>query len=286
MAFQSDLLIMTEQEQQQFKALEERVESLRGLKKTLRRNFQDMVGLLVITISQSNNFLGGHIKRVAELSKSFSEYLRFDKETIFRIYYGALLHDLGMVGMPQEIVSGREKDLKESEIALYRKHPLIGEKMISTAYDLKQTARIIRGHHEEYGGDGYPDGTAGKEIPIGARLVRFTNDYDNYIFKNQIKASDAASMIKEQAGYIYDPSLARQFVEFIKQNVDKQEAADSATAISIADLQTGMYIAENIVLQNGMLLIPKGLVLDDIMLGKIRSFDTLLDQDRKIAVVF
>ena len=276
---------MTEEEQKKVQELEDKIKTLRGLKKTLRRNFRDMVGLLTTTISQTNNFLGGHIKRVSFLSKAFAEYMRYDKDTIYRVYYGALLHDLGMVGYPEKIIISPESFLSETEQKLFSQHPLIGEKMISSAYDLRQTAKIIRSHHEEFGGDGFPDGLAGSEIPLGARITRLANDYDNFIYKSKIKASEAVEKLKERSGYIYDPKLATYFVKFIKTNVDKQESSTKASGVPLNDLKQGMYISEDITLQNGMLLIPKGVILDASMLKKVQSFESLLDMNRVISVI-
>ena len=276
---------MTEDELKKIRQLEDEVRRLKGLKRTLRRNFQDMMGLLTTTIAQSNSFLGGHIKRVAMLSKSFCEYMRYEKDTVFRIYYGGLLHDLGMVGMPDELINGPFERLSEKELLLFRQHPLIGERIISAAYDLKETAKIIRGHHEEFGGDGFPDGLAGSEIPLGARIIRLANDYDNAIYKKKIKPSEAVRQISEQAGYIYDPKLAVNFTKFIKTNVDKEEDTASRAGIPISELRKGMYISEDINLTNGMLLIPKGVILDETMIEKINSFESLLDTKRIVNVV-
>ena len=276
---------MTEEELKAVNSLKEEIKALRGLKKTLRRNFQDMVGLLTITISQTNNFLGGHIRRVSILSKSFSEYMRYEKDTVYRIYYGALLHDIGMVGMPESLISQPSASIKESDFELFKRHPLIGEKMISSAYDLRNTAQIIRSHHEEFGGDGFPDGLAGSEIPLGARITRLANDYDNFIYKDKIKAAEAVAKLKERSGYIYDPKLATYFVDFIKTNVEKQDNTEAPTGIPIKELQQGMYMAEDIFLQNGMLLIPKGVILDESMIEKIESFESLLNMNRTVAVL-
>lgn len=276
---------MTTEELEQVQALKTKIKALKGLKKTLRRNFQDMVGLLTTTISQTNNFLGGHMKRTAVLSKSFAEYMRYEKAIIYRVYYGALLHDLGMVGFPEKIISAPFESLSEPDVALFKRHPLIGERMISSAYDLRQTARIIRSHHEEFSGDGFPDGLAGSEIPLGARITRLANDYDNFIYKNKIKATEAVTRLKERSGYIYDPKLASHFIEFIKTNVDKQESMSESIRIPMTELELGMYLAEDINLQNGMLLIPKGVILDSSILEKINSFESLLDMDRVVSIV-
>ncbi len=276
---------MTEEELLNVEKLKAEIKRLKGIKKTLRRNFQDMVGLLTTTISQSNNFLGGHIKRTAVLAKAFAEYMRYDKDTIYRIYYGALLHDLGMVGLPEKLIISPAESLSEAETELFRRHTLIGEKMISSAYDLRQTAKIIRSHHEEFSGDGFPDGLAGSEIPLGARITRLSNDYDNFIYKNKIQATEAVKRLKERSGYIYDPKLCTYFIKFIKTNVEKHDNASESTGIPLRDLKKGMYISEDICLQNGMLLIPKGVILDSSMLDKINSFESLLEMDRIVSVV-
>ncbi|MDC7124870.1 MAG: HD domain-containing protein [Spirochaetales bacterium] len=276
---------MTNEELNKIKNLQNEIKKLRGLKKVLRRNFQDMVGLLTVTISQTNTFLGGHLRRTALICKSFCEYMRYDKDTVYRIYYGALLHDIGMVGMPEKIINTPSEQLSEADFIFFKRHPVIGEKMILSAYDLRQTAKIVRSHHEDFGGDGFPDRLAGSEIPIGARITRLANDYDNLIYKNKIKAKQAAETLKERAGYIYDPKLTPYFIKFIEENVTLKDKETKPAGIKIKDLKIGMYTAEDIMLSNGMLLIPKGIILDSAMLEKIQSFDTLLDTERVVSIL-
>jgi hypothetical protein len=91
--------------------------------------------------------------------------------------------------------------------------------------------------------------------------------------------------LKERSDYIYDPKLAIHFIEFIKINVDKQEKMSQSVGVPLKNLEMGMYLAEDINLQNGMLLIPRGVILDQTMLEKVNSFDTLLDMDRVISIV-
>ena len=173
--------------EQEKKALLEKLASVENIKKTVRRNFRDMSYLLTSIMSLSNSYLGGHVRRVAVLLRLFSEHLNLGNDTIYLYYYSALFHDIGLVGTKEEIILKPETDLDEEERKEFIKHPMVGEKIIGSMYNLKRVALIIRSHHEEYSGGGYPDGLYGDGIPVGSRFLRIVNDYDNMMFKESMK---------------------------------------------------------------------------------------------------
>ena len=98
-----------EEKDTELQALQEEIKSLKEIRKTLRRNFQGMVQLLVETISMSNRYLGGHLKRTSEIIKSFRQKQKLSKDDIYRGYYTALLHDIGLVGEDALLIEKREK---------------------------------------------------------------------------------------------------------------------------------------------------------------------------------
>jgi len=248
--------------------------SLKHTVKTLRRNFQGMVQLLTETISLDNLFLGSHLNRTAEMTKSFCEYMKLPKDIIYLNYYAALLHDIGLVGSKSEIIETIYDEMKEEDKKVFEEHPIVGFKIINSIYNLKSIASIIRSHHENYDGSGFPDNLASGEIPKEARIIHIINDYDMNKFKLALPTEEACSRIESKSGIIYDPELVVNFLSFILHFEETNKG--SSKSINYQDLKPGMYLNQDIILSNGLLLLPSGVILDKVMIGKIQSFSSMI----------
>ncbi len=264
--------------------LEAEIQSLKDVRKTLRHNFHGMVQLLVETISLSDRYLGGHLKRTSEMAKAFREKQKLSKDLIFLGYYAGLLHDIGLVGESSIIIEKKMEDMTPEEKIKYQHHPILGYKILNSIYNLKRIAVGIRAHHENYDGTGFPDKLAGKEIPEEARLIHIIDDYDIYRFKYNISPEKTLEKMIKNTGKSYDPVLINQFESFIKHYCQKTKG--SAKTIRREDLEPGMYLDEDIVLSNGVLLTPRGTVLDELTLSKIKSFSSMLRENNTYRVIF
>lgn len=276
----SDIIALQEENKQ----LKEKAANLKQTVKTLRRNFQGIVQLLTETISLDNRFLGGHLKRSAEMTKAFCEFLKLPKDIIYVNYYAALLHDIGLVGSNSSIIEKTIDNLSDSDRKIFREHPISGFEIINSIYNLKRTATIIRSHHENYDGTGFPDKLVSGEIPKEARVIHIINDYDINKFKLSLTTEDACSRIELKSGTIYDPELVIKFLSFIS-HFEKNNKG-SSKSINYKDLKPGMYLNQDIILSNGLLLIPSGVILDKVMIGKIQSFASMLIGQGLIQVTF
>jgi len=256
------------------KDLAAKAANLKHTVKTLRRNFQGMVQLLTETISLDNLFLGSHMRRTAEMTKAFCEFLKLPKDTVFLNYYAALLHDIGLVGSNSAVIEKNYNELNNDDKAVFKEHPIAGYEIINSIYNLKRTAVIIRSHHENYDGTGFPDKLASGEIPKESRIIRIINDYDISKFKLSLQIEDSCSKIENGSEKFYDPELVNSFLSFIS-HFEKSNTG-SAKSINYEDLKPGMYISQDILLSNGLMLIPSGVILDKGMIEKIHSFSSKL----------
>ena len=265
--------------------VEKRLTLLEDLHRATRKNFKDMVQLLIAVVSLSDKFLGGHLKRVAELAREFSLESGYNKDIREMLYYSALLHDIGMVGMPERIITGNLENFNGDDKRIYAKHPLIGEKIISSAYSLKRISEIIRSHHEHFDGTGFPDEIKGEKIPFGARVVCILSDYDSYIFKRGLSLQQAKDTLLENASAKYDPSLLETFSTLIDKKLSS--FTKESHIIPIKSLQPGMFLKTDIILKNGLLLLPKGILLNSGMLKKLASFSGFIDdRGKRVEVVY
>ena len=258
--------------------------NLKNTVKTLRRNFQGIVHLLTETISLDNLFLGSHLNRTAEMTKAFCVYLKLPKDIIYLNYYAALLHDIGLVGTNSSVIECVYDEMTSEDKKIFEEHPVIGFKIINSIYNLKSIASIIKSHHENYDGSGFPDKLASGEIPKEARVIHIINDYDINKFKLALSTKEACSRIEENSGTLYDPELVIKFLLFISHFEQKNNG--SSKSITCEDLKPGMYLNQDIILSNGLLLIPSGVILDKVMIGKIQSFTSMLMGQGLIQVTF
>ena len=265
--------------------IEKRLSLLEDVHRATRKNFKDMVQLVITVVSLSDKFLGGHLKRVAELAREFALESAYTDDLKEMLYYSALLHDIGMVGMPEKIITGNPEYFSSDDKIIYIKHPLIGEKIINSAYNLKRISKIIRSHHEHFDGTGFPDEIKGDKIPFGARVVCILSDYDSCLFKRGFSLQETKDFLLKNASLKYDPSILEVFSTLIDKKLNS--SAKESHIIPIKSLQPGMFLKTDIVLKNGLLLLPKGVLINSGMLKKLASFYGLIDERvKKVEVVY
>jgi len=206
------------------------------------------------------------------------------KDICYLHYYGALLHDIGLVGKNPRLADTPTEQLADEDLQEYRRHTLNGEHIISSIYNLKRTAAIIRSHHERFDGNGFPDQLGGSAIPYGARVVRIVNDWDNLLYKYGLKHDEAFDRIRSGAGSLYDPKITEKFLAFIPTWA--KDNGGEATMVSIDSLKVGMFLKDDIILSNGLMLVPHGVILDRQILEKINSFRSMIQDIQTVHVVF
>ena len=137
---------------------------------------------LVALIEGKRPVFKKHSERVASNCANFcEEYKIVGKEDIETIYFAGLLHDIGIVAIPINLLH-RTEPLTDEEMILIKKHPVSGEKVLSNLNFLEDVLPIVRHHHEAFDGSGYPDGLKGDNIPLGARVLGLFNYLDNLVF--------------------------------------------------------------------------------------------------------
>jgi HD-GYP domain-containing protein (c-di-GMP phosphodiesterase class II) len=253
------------------------------IRSTVRRNYQGMVQLVIEIVSLDNRFLGGHLKRCSELAKAFGEHRQYPKDYVYLLYYSALLHDIGMVGKSPSLVSRPESELSGDELSSYRAHPIEGEEILRAIYNLKRTAAVVRSHHERWDGSGFPDRLTRTEAALGARIVGIINSWDNLLYKHGFSPEDALKQMKKGSERLFDPELLESFLGFVTEWM--QNRSGEETNVSVDELEPGMVLQEDVLLSNGLLLVPHGMILDAQTVGKIRSFSKMLAGKKRFRVI-
>ncbi len=151
-----------------------------------------------------------HAEHVAELAARVATQLGLPASSVLLCRIGGWLHDLGKGALPDELLAKRGP-LDESERALMRMHPIVGEQLVRRIGGLEDAAPILRHHHERFDGQGYPDGLRGSDIPIEARIVGAAEAYSSmtsgHIYRPSRDQGDAVAELCREAGTQFDPEV-------------------------------------------------------------------------------
>lgn len=206
--------------------LEQKVENqTRELVKLYSGTLQAMI--LALDLRESET--GYHSYRVTEYALNLGRHMNLSESELSVLAKGALLHDIGKIGVPDSILLKPGK-LTDEEWDVMRKHAELGYTMLKEIEFLEESAAIVYSHHEHFDGKGYPKGLSGEEIPIGARIFSIVDAYDamtsKRAYRDEISSSEAIERIKEAAGTQFDPEIVDVFVkidlsvwEEIKENI-------------------------------------------------------------------
>jgi len=169
---------------------------------------------LIATLAGRPSWAGKPSTLIAEASVALARAIDLPDGELDRIRTASLLHDLGKLAIPEEILA-KPGDLVASEWRVVAEHPKIGQVVLEQAGALRDAATIVLHHHEWYDGRGYPHGLAGGDIPIGARIVSIVDAYEAMIagrpYRTAISHDDALAELQRQAGVQFDPELVRVF---------------------------------------------------------------------------
>lgn len=260
------------------KGLEAKVEEKT---KKIRENFSGFVRIFADVMELYDGHVGGHSKRVAMMAKAFAERLGLGASDVELIETAALLHNIGLIGVPREIIDKDEGLLTADERALMRQNPVLSQDILSAIDTLRQAGTIIRSHMERYDGKGWPDKLKKDEIHIGSAIISACRLYDELKHKRQktLLSEIIDRFGKERLG-MFSGELADGFVDFIKDYKEEELPHKAAgqlhnahfQSLPVSEVKPGMVLAKNLVTSKGNLLVPKGTALTHALIEKILNF--------------
>jgi len=187
-------------------------------------DLHDMVDALSRALEAKSAHMCGHSERVAELSLIMAQQIGLSRIEQERIHIGAHLHDIGKIGIPDDILNKPGK-LTDREFAIICQHPEIGSDIVSKVKVFRAVVDIVRHHHERFDGKGYPDKLHGTEISLGARIVSVADAFDAMIsmrsYRPPLTVSEAMAEMERCRGSQFDPAI----VDVLKRLVNNKELA-------------------------------------------------------------
>lgn len=178
---------------------------------------------LAKTIDAKDRYTNGHSMRVAKYSKMIAERMEFSAEDIEDLYNMAMLHDIGKIGVPDDIIN-KPTNLTEEEYYVVKSHPTIGYDILSEMPELKHIGIGARWHHERFDGKGYPDGLEGSQIPVKARIISVADAYDamtsNRSYRQYMPQSAVREELEKGKGTQFDPKIAQIMLDIMKEDTE------------------------------------------------------------------
>jgi putative two-component system response regulator len=182
---------------------------IRNLRKELDSS-ENIIMTLTNALSNKDPRSGGHVQRVAEYAARLCDKLGMSREEREIIVKGAMLHDVGMIGVPDALVAKRV--LTDEERALVAEHTRIGASILDPMKTFRPFVPIVRGHHERIDGRGYPDSLAGDAVPLEAQIVAIANRFDEIRHDDDLPEADALARLRAEAhGGAFDTELTSFF---------------------------------------------------------------------------
>ena len=190
------------------------------LYESLQRRYVSVVNTLAATLEAKDAYTKGHSLRVATWSRAVAKEMGLSDKQQEMIYVGGLLHDIGKVGVSEQILLKCDK-LTAKEKKAIQKHPLIGAKILEPGNFPEDVIKAVMYHHESYDGSGYPEGLTGEEIPVLARIINVVDAYDAMTsdrpYRSSYTQNWAIEELDRNAGKQFDPTVVEAFKKLISR---------------------------------------------------------------------
>jgi HD-GYP domain-containing protein (c-di-GMP phosphodiesterase class II) len=200
--------------------------SVRVARETLQSAYVEFVGSLANALDARDHYTSGHSLRVSKLSCATAAAMGLDRDEVERIRIGALLHDIGKIGVADRVLQ-KPGRLTDEEFALVKKHPVIGRRILEGVQGLAPYLGAVELHHENWDGTGYPRGQSGEETPVDARIIHVSDAYDamttDRSYRRGLSHQRAIEILREYAGIQFDPRIVELFAQLPRNIVPGQQ---------------------------------------------------------------
>jgi putative nucleotidyltransferase with HDIG domain len=191
------------------------------------------------SIESKDQYTQGHCQRVAFFACVLADSMGMDAKSLFWFRLGALLHDIGKIIVPTEVLN-KAGDLTEEEWAIMKRHPEAGLELVADIDFPGDVRAIIRNHHERWDGTGYPDGLKGDEIPFAARILCVADVYDALTtarsYRDSLSHARAAEVMRASRGQ-FDPVLLEAFLDWTSSaNIPGRQTPQNIADFSIGNV--------------------------------------------------
>lgn len=204
-------------------ATQKEIDNLIVLNRTSNEQFRQTALALATAIDAKDEYTHGHSRRVAEYSRQIAKLTGKSLDTCEKVYFAALLHDVGKIGIPDSILT-KEGRLTDEEFSVIKQHPELGNNILKEVSSSPYLSIGAHYHHEKYNGKGYPEGLSGEDIPELARIIAVADAYDAMTSSRSYRTPLAQQKVREELvrglGTQFDPEYATAMIHILDKDTE------------------------------------------------------------------
>lgn len=269
--------------------LRKTMERLEIAHERLKKSFITSIRVFSNLIEMRDAAMMGHSRRVAELARTVAQRIGMSEAEVQDVFVAGLLLDIGKMGLPDRLLKKPLTLLTDEERCEMHKYPAKGQMALMALEQLHGAALLIRSHRERFDGFGFPDKLMGAAIPLGARVLAVANDYDEaqlgVLSGKRMGHAEAVAFIRERRGKRYDAEVVDAFLGVVSGGAKAAAPTGPERVLSSEQLRPGMILSRDFITGSEELLLSKGHVLTDQLIGQIRYFERLNEVSLAIYVL-
>jgi response regulator RpfG family c-di-GMP phosphodiesterase len=254
--------------------VQERTAELNRAHDQLKRSYLTSIKVFSNLLESRGGRLAGHGRRVAETARKVARAMNLPEDEVQHIFVAGLLHDVGLIGVPDALLARPVSRYSADELSQYRGHTTEGEQSLMALDDLQTAAQLIRSHHERFDGLGFPDRLAGPDIPLGARIVAVADAYDDlqtgHLADVTVSPQEARMLMRRGRGTQFDPEVLDVFLHITEPN---RAGSIASQPFQTGALVPGMVLATDLISAHGILMLTAGQQLTPALIQSIRKFE-------------
>lgn len=261
--------------------LQQAHEALAASNICLRENFVTSLKVFLKLAELRTPRLGGHGRRVADLSRRTANVLGLAGAELDEVFFGALLHDIGMIGLSDDLLAQPIGKARGEQVRRYRLHVSLGAQVLESISSLENAAAIVASHHEHFDGSGFPRAVQGLTIPVGARIVSIADHFDDLVSgESPSRALDreaALQTVRKGRGTKFDPQILDAFLAAVTR-ADAAVRDQPPRILLVSEILPGMTLARELRTSKGMMLLPVGHRIDERMIRQLANYETATNE--------
>ena len=256
--------------------LQQALESVQHSNKKITNNFRESLSLLTTVIEMQDGSKSNYSNMIANASVAIAKALDLTPKEIEQVRIAALLHNIGKLSLPEVIRKKPFNKLSRIELETFRTHTIQGEAVLSGMTGLKKVAKLVRSHCEYLNGKGFPDKLKDDHIPVGAKIICVTSDFQklesNLLIDEISEPDQAMQYLLDQSGTLYDARVVELFHQYFEKHL--QNYRSHLSQLDLEKLQEGMILAENLISSTGLLLLTKDTPINQEHIEQLKKYET------------
>lgn len=261
--------------------IRKRNEELSSRNSKLKETYRDIIRAFSTIMDFRNRGFAMKDVEVADIAEQLAKMSALSPEEVEAIRVAALLRNLGEIGTPERLMEKKPEEMGNEELSEASLHPVRGQTAVDMVEALRPAALIIRHHHERFDGAGFPDKLRGEDIPIGSRILAAAEIVAGFAAATP-DVGPALLRVKKEFGKSLDPALGPSLEVVVREYFSTRLPGEKMVEVELApkDLVDGMVLAKDIFSGTGLLLLGKGVVLDEQKIQALRRY-YLLDPPKE-----